>query len=133
MSGPADRAKSLARIVAVQSEMVKRAEWKLATARRQRASLDEERRLLAALVACEQPLGQGLARAALRTAAGLDVRVAVAVAEVDQLESELRSLKRRDKAVSRMAEEADMAARRADEAKSLNATMEAWLARASLP
>lgn len=133
MSAVSRRALGLARIAAVQAEMVKLAEWKLTAARRRREGLDEERRLLVALVACETPLGLGLARAAVRTAAGLDGHIAAVIAEIETLEGDLRSLRCRDKAVTNLSDAARTAARRADEATALGTTMEAWLARASLP
>ncbi len=134
MSAVSDRARSLARIAAVQAEMVKLAEWKLAAARRDRDALDEERRLLATFVGGEEALGAGLARAALRTARVIDVRLAQ-VEERDRRSGGASStkLRRRDKAVTGMAGEARQAARRGDEAVALGETMEAWLARASLP
>ena len=133
MSAVSDRARSLARIAAVQAEMVKLAEWKLAAARRDRDALEEERRLLATFVGGEEALGAGVARAALRTARGIEIRIAQVEDAVGSLESQLRSLRRRDKAVTGMAGEARQAARREDEAVALGQTMEAWLARASLP
>lgn len=133
MSAVSDRARNLARIAAVQAEMVKLAEWKLAAARRDRDALEEERRLLATFVGGEEALGAGLARAALRTARVIEIRIAQVENTVGSLESQLRSLKRRDKAVAGMAGEARQAARREDEAVALGQTMEAWLARASLP
>ena len=133
MTAVSDRARTLARIAAVQAEMVKLAEWKLAAARRDRDSLEEERRLLATFVGGEEALGAGLARAALRTARVIDIRIAQVDDAVAALESHLRSLRCRDKAVAGMAGEARQAARREDEAVALGETMEAWLARASLP
>ena len=133
MSAVSDRARSLARIAAVQAEMVKLAEWKLAAARRDRDALEEERRLLATFVGGEEALGAGVARAALRTARVIEIRIAQVEDAVGSLESQLRSLRRRDKAVTGMAGEARQAARREDEAVALGQTMEAWLARASLP
>ena len=133
MSAVSDRARNLARIAAVQAEMVKLAEWKLAAARRDRDALEEERRLLATFVGGEEALGAGLARAALRTARVIEIRIAQVEDAVGSLESQLRSLRRRDKAVTGMAGEARQAARREDEAVALGQTMEAWLARASLP
>ena len=133
MSAVSDRARNLARIAAVQAEMVKLAEWKLAAARRDRDALEEERRLLATFVGGEEALGAGLARAALRTARVIEIRIAQVEDAVGSLESQLRSLRRRDKAVAGMAGEARQAARREDEAVALGQTMEAWLARASLP
>lgn len=133
MSTVSDRARSLARIAAVQAEMVKLAEWKLAAARRDRDNLEEERRLLATFVGGEEALGAGLARAALRTARVIDVRLAQVSDAIAALESQLQSLRRRDKAVAGMAGDARQAARREDEAVALGQTMEAWLARASLP
>lgn len=133
MSDASRRASGLARIAAVQAEMVKLAEWRLAAAQRRMEGLDQERRMLAALVACQEPLGEKLARAALRTAAGLDGRIAVASAEIDALGHELRALRCRDKVAAKLSDEARATARRVDEAAALGATMEAWLARASLP
>ena len=66
MSAVADRARSLARIAAVQGEMVKLAEWKLAAARRDRDGLEEERRLHAPLVGGGEGLRAGAARGAGR-------------------------------------------------------------------
>ena len=133
MSAVSDRAGNLARIAAVQAEMVKLAEWKLAAARRDRDAIEEERRLLSTFVGGEEALGAGLARAALRTARVIEVRIAQVEDEVAALESQLRSLRCRDKAVAGMARDARQAARREDESVALGETMEAWLARASLP
>ncbi len=133
MSAVSDRARSLARIAAVQAEMVKLAEWKLAAARRDRDALAEERRLLATFVGGEEVLGAGLARAALRTARVIDVRLVQVESGIAALEDQLDNLRRRDKAVTGVAGEARQAARREEEAVALGETMEAWLARASLP
>ena len=133
MSAISERAASLARIAAVQAEMVKLAEWKLTAACRKRDGFAEERRLLATFVGGEEALGAGLARAALRTARVTDSRIAQVEGEIAGLETQLRHLRCRDKAVTGMARDARQAARREDEAVSLGDTMEAWLARASLP
>ncbi len=133
MSAVSDRARSLARIAAVQADMVKLAEWKLAAARRDRDNVEEERRLLATFVGGEEALGAGLARAALRTARVTDVRITQIAVEIAALENQLRDLQRRDKAVAGVTRDAREAARREDEAAVLGETMEAWLARASLP
>lgn len=133
MSAVSDRARSLARIASVQAEMVKLAEWKLAAARRSRDGVERERRLLADLVGGEEALGEALARAALRTAKALDGRLAQSGRDVAALEAELQRLRRRDKAMAGLAGEARQAARREDEGRALEATMEAWLVRASLP
>ena len=133
MSAGSARAKTLARIASVQAEMVKLAEWRLVAARRRRDDLDEERRLLAALVGGEEALGATLAQAALRTARATENRRSDTEREVATLDVELRLLRRRDKALAGMIGEARQAARREHEAKMLGETMEAWLARASLP
>ena len=133
MSAVSERAKSLARIAAVQAKMVELAEFKLDAARSRRDSLDADRALLSALVGGEQALGAGLARAALRSARALDARIGQAGTEIAALQGELVALRRRDHTVASMAEDARGAARREEEAKALDETMEAWLARASLP
>ena len=133
MSKVTDRAKSLARIGEVQAQMVELAEARLAAARRARDALHEERRLLAGLVGGEEALGVGLARAALRTAKALNGRIGAAERQVVALEDNLQRLRRRDKAVAAIAGAARQAKRREDEGRALEATMEAWLARASLP
>lgn len=133
MSAVSDRAKSLARIAAVQAELVKLAEWKLAAACRDRDALADERRLLASFVGGEEALGAGLATAALRTARVVEVRMAQVATEIAGLQSQLQSLRRRDKVVVDMAGEARRSAQREGEAVALSETMEAWLARASLP
>lgn len=130
MSAISERAASLARIAAVQAEMVKLAEWKLAAARRTHDGLLEERRLLATFVGGEEALGAGLARSALRTARTTAGKIAQVEGEVAVLESQLRDLKCRDKAVAGLAGKAREAARREGEAVALAATMDAWLARA---
>ncbi len=133
MSAVSDRARSLARIAAVQAKMVELAESKLAAARRRRDALDEDRALLTTLVGGEEALGAGLARAALRSAKALDARIDQAGSEIAALQGELDGLRRRDHTVASMAKDARGAARREQEAKALGETMEAWLARASLP
>ena len=95
--------------------------------------LAEERRLLATFVGGEEVLGAGLARAALRTARVIDVRLVQVESGIAALEDQLNNLRRRDKAVTGVAGEARQAARREEEAVALGETMEAWLARASLP
>ncbi len=133
MSVVSNRAKSLARIAAVQAELVKLAEWKLAAASRDRDALEEERRLLAGFVGGEEALGAALAAAALRTARVVETRMAQVAREIAGLESQVQSLRRRDKVVADMAGGARRAAQREDEAVALTETMEAWLGRASLP
>ena len=133
MTAVAERARSLARIAAVQAKMVELAEIKLAASQRRRDRLEEERALLTGLISGEAALGPGLARAALRSTKALDARISQAGSEIAALKGELDGLRRRDHTVASMAKDARGAARREEEAKALGETMEAWLARASLP
>ena len=129
----ADRARALERIAKVQAEMVKLADWKLVAARRTREGLMTERLALASLVGGEEPLGVNLSKAAIRTGISIDRRVIETDGTIARLQTELTKLRRRDQAVTSMSRDANAMARREAEAKDLSETMEAWLARASLP
>lgn len=123
-----DRDRTLRRIAAVQADMVKLAEWRLAAADGRCRELEADRLRLAAFVSGESALGQPLAKAALRTAGAIDAGLRRATAEAATLKRELDVLRRRDHAVSAMAQEAAAAARRRLEASELDRTVEAWLA-----
>ncbi len=126
-----DRAKSLQRIAKVQAEMVKLAEWRLAAADRQMAALAEDRARLADYAAGAGALGEPLSKAALRSMLTIDRRVSEVRHGRLAEQARLDTLRRRDHAVTAMAEAATTEARRAAEAADLVLATEAWLARQS--
>lgn len=124
-----DRAKSLQRIAKVQAEMVKLCEWRVAAADRQIADLAADRARLADYAASEGSLGEALAKMALRSMTTIDRRDSEVRRRCEIEKARLDTLRRRDHAVAAMADAATTAARRAEDARELVLTMEAWLAR----
>lgn len=130
-----DRLRSLRRIEAVQIQMVRRAEGRLAAAERACRDNEADKARLRDYVAGEGALGVPLARAALASLQSVDRRLAAAERERMAQRAALDLLRRRERVVATMADAAALAARRAAEDRDLAATMEAWLAGqgASLP
>ena len=125
----ADRLKALRRIEKVQADMAKLAEWRIAAADRQIASLAADRACLADYVTGDGGLGVPLAKAALVSMLAVDRRSDVAkrirIAEREKLDA----LRRRGSVVAAAVGAAEREARRAAEAAELAAFMEGWLAR----
>lgn len=124
----AARLKSLRRIEAVQAEMTRLAEWRLAAAERACRAAAEDKARLDAFVGDEVAVGAPLARAALRTSKGIERRLASAEAERALERDRLDALRRRDGALEAAVSRAAVAARREAEARELGEVIEAWLA-----
>ena len=129
----ADRLKSLERIQAVQAQMVRLTEWRLAAAERACRTLADDQVRLRAYVACEglvgeSALGAPLAKAALKSIHGVDRKLVEAERDREIEQQKLGALKRRERVAAAMTEQAQASARRADEDRFLATTMDAWFA-----
>ena len=139
----ADRLKSLARIQAVQAQMVRLTEWRLAAAERTCRALSEDQMRLRAYVsgegqtseglasegpAGESALGAPLAKAALKSIHGVDRKLVQAERDRDAEHHKFGVLKRRERVAASMTEQAQALARRAGEDRDLRLTMDAWIA-----
>ena len=131
----ADRLSSLRRIEAMQKQMVRLSDWRLALTERACRDLDGERERLRGYIVGEGALGVPLAKAALKSLGAVEKRQVTAIAARDAEIGRRDALRRRETVVARMAEEAAFDAKRAEEDRDLKTTMEAWLAArsASLP
>lgn len=134
MRQASDRARALKRIAAVQADMVKFADSKVARAQATRSRVVEEIGHLSSFTSGEGALGPTLTRAVLRTAKSLESQRIAAERDVDAALAVLQAAKRREHAAKALCEDAGRAARREAEGKALSDTLEAWLAgRSSLP
>ena len=124
----ADRLKSLRRIEAVQADMIRLAEWRLAAADKACRELAEQAARLRDYVAGGGSPGVMLSRAALKSLGDIDRRLATAEQDRVAQRTLLEALRRRDHALDAVVQRAATAARRDGEARDLAATMEAWLA-----
>ena len=124
----ADRLKSLRRLEAVQTDMIKLVEWRLTTAETACRELSADAARLRDYVSGEGSLGVTMGRAALRSLGDLDRRLAAA--EQDRLahRAKLDALRRRDHALGSVVRRAAEVERRDSEARDLAVTLEAWLA-----
>ncbi len=127
----------LRRIEAVQAQMVRLGEARLAAATLATQTLAADAARLrhylsgdgAEGAASALPLGAPFIKAALRTSLAIERRLAVAEGEKQAQLRRLEELRRRAGVVERMATEAAVAARRVVEDRALAQAMEAWLAR----
>ena len=124
----ADRLKSLRRIEAVQAQMVRLAEWRLAAAERSCREAADDQARLRDYIAADDPHGLPLARAALQSIKDVDRKLASADRERTVQKTALDHLRRRERVASAMAEAAAAVARREGEDRDLTVTIEAWLA-----
>jgi hypothetical protein len=131
----ADRLASLRRIEAVQKQMVRLSDWRLALAQQACRDLEADRERLRGYIVGEGALGVPLAKAALNSLDTIEKRRAAAIAKRDAEIGRRDALRLRETVVARMTEEAALDARRAEEDRDLKTTMEAWLVArdASLP
>ncbi len=128
----------LKRIEAVQAQMVRLGEARLAAATREAETLAADAARLRDYLAGDGmdgaapaaiPLGAPLVKAALKTSLAIERRLAAAEREKGEQAERLAELRRRAGVVERMAADATVAARRVDEDRALAQAMEAWLAR----
>ncbi len=127
----------LKRIEAVQAQMVRLGEARLAAATRAAHDLAADSARLrdylsgegADGVAPAIPLGAPLVKAALKTSLAIERRLAAAEGERQAQALRLEELRARARAVERMGAEAAVAARRVEEDRALAQALEAWLAR----
>ena len=129
----ASRLKSLERIQAVQTQMVRLTEWRLAAAEHAcRDLVGDQTRLReyvsGAGLAGESTLGAPLAKAALKSIHAVDRKLAQAERDREAAQRKLGTLKRRERVVASMTEQAQATARRADEDRDLARTLDAWFA-----
>ena len=124
----ANRLAALERIQAVQAQMVRLTEWKLAAADKACRHLKADQERLRDYVAGENALGVLLAKAALKSMDAVESKL-VQAEQVRALETDrLGALKRRENVASSMRATAAVEARRSEEDRDLAQTMEAWLA-----
>lgn len=124
----ATRLDALRRIAAVQDDMKKLVEWQLSQAGAACRDAAADRARLDSLIGNADPLGAGLARAALRATKSVDRRLASAEAERDLQQGRLREIQRREHALGAALGRAEIAARREGEARDLRDVLDAWLA-----
>ncbi len=131
----ADRLAILRRIETVQKQMVHLSDWRIALAEQVCRNLADDRERLRAYIVGEGLLGVPLAKAALKSLDGVETRRALADAARDAEIKRRDFLRRRERVVATMADEAALVAARADEERDMKVTIEAWLAArsASLP
>ena len=134
----ADRLTSLDRIQAVQAQMVRLTEWRLAAAERACRDLADDQTRLRAYVsseglAGESALGAPLTKAALKSIHGVDRKLVKAEHDREAEHRKLGALKRRERVATSMKEQAQAIARRVDEDKDLALTMDAWFANVGRP
>ncbi len=134
-----DRLKTLRRIEAVQGEMIKLTEWRLAAAERACRDIAADARRLRGFIGGHDeesidgdfdrgPLGSTLTRAAQKALGSLNQRLAAAEQDRAEQRAKLDTLRRRDHAVHAATRRAATSARRDEEARELAAVVEAWLA-----
>ncbi len=131
----ADRLANLRRIQAVQKQLVRLGDWRVAMAEQACRELEADRERLRGYIVGEGALGVPLSKAALKSLDRVEKRRTGAMAQRDAERARQDALRRRDHVIAGMAEDAALAARRADEDRDMKLTMEAWLAAhgASLP
>lgn len=122
------RLKSLERMASVQAQMVRLAEWRLATAERVCHDLNDDKTRLRAYVADEGSLGVPLAKAALRSLDMLDKRLEAAEILRSESLATLDAATRRRRAIDEFTGRVRATVRRAEEDRDLAATVDAWLA-----
>ena len=122
----ADRSKSLARIRAVQDDLVKLARWRLSQAERAQRELTTAKSTLDGFIEGPESAGAPLAEAALRSLKTVGKRLALAENERRIQHGKLDDLLRRDQALDAACRRASLAARRAQEARDLRDVLEAW-------
>ena len=129
----AERAKSLRRIAAVQQEMVRLSEWRVAAAGRLCQDLADDKTRLQGYVVEQGALGVNLAKAALRSLHGLDGRLAQAERLRAASQTALVEAKRRAHVADGLFDRVDRMERREQEGRELAATIDAWLLGSKAP
>ncbi len=124
----ADRLRSLRRIAAVQRQMVRLSEWRLAAAERSCHDVAADQARLQGYVVKEGSLGVALAKSALRSLHRLDGKLVTAERARDTSRDALESSKRRETVVTDLTDRVSRATRRANEDRELATTIESWLA-----
>jgi hypothetical protein len=124
----ADRQKSLRRLVAVQGQMVRLNEWRLAQAEQSCRMIEESQTRLQTYVVEEGALGATLARAALRSLHGLDKLLAEAERQRAASQKALEGAKQRAKTAEKVSDRVGREARRSAEDRELARVVETWLA-----
>ena len=128
----ADRLAALKRIQGVQTQMARLAEWRIAAADRACRVLADDQARLREYVSTDGSIGVALAKAALKSIIEVDRRLVRAQTDRACENAKLVELKRGERVVTTMHDEAAVKARRADEDRDLARTLDAWLARDQL-
>ncbi len=113
-----DRLQGMQRLLRLQGDIKRMADWRLAEAERASAEVEEAQRALAAFVDGEVLTGP-LATAAIGQAKRLNVRAVAAVRRVESEADAMREATARQKLAGRMVEELGRAERAARERKDL--------------
>lgn len=129
------RLTTLRRIETMQKRLVALADLRLAAADRLCGDLTADQTQLRDFIGQSEPLGEGLAKAALRSTHDIDRRLVDAARLRDRQRIQRDLLKRREHAVISMVGAEAIVARREAEDRDLAEIMDAWLALgdASLP
>jgi hypothetical protein len=120
-----DRVKSSKRILAVQSQLVKLAEWKLNNIKRQTADLQADQERLQAFVSNADSLTSLLSDAAFRRGKSLQAAVVKSQASAARQVSHTDAMKRKEKLAEGLVDQARAAADHAAEKRQLEETIEA--------
>ncbi|MDR3464251.1 MAG: hypothetical protein P4L76_18255 [Beijerinckiaceae bacterium] len=130
-----DRLKSSKRILAVQTQLVKLAEWKLNTLKRQTAELQADQERLQEFVSHADSLSPLLSAAAFKRGKSLQTALVKSQAGAAKQVSHTDAMKRKEKLAENFADRMRAAADSAAEKRQLEETIEAasWTDDASFP
>jgi hypothetical protein len=130
-----DRVKSAKRILAVQTQLVKLAEWKLNNIKRQTIELRADQERLQAFVSDSESLSPLLSAAAFKRGKSLQTALVKSQANAAKQTNHTDAMKRREKLAESLVDQVRAAADRAAEKRALEETIEAafWTDDASFP
>ncbi len=131
----ADRAKALGRVLAVQRQVVRLAEWRLAALQRQCAEIKDDQACLQAFVAGEEALTPLLSAAAFGRGQSLLQAAAERESQAQAQSVATDAARQRERLAEKLVEAVRAEARRAAEKRHLEEAVEAWARRgdASFP
>ena len=130
-----DRAKSMARVLAVQRQMVRLSEWRLGVLQGQCAAIKEDQQRLHAFVSSEEALSPLLSAAAFARGQALLVAASEKKQRAEAQSHLTNSMRRRERLAEKLVDKLQAAAEQAAEKRSLQDVIEAFAQRgdASFP
>ena len=131
----ADRAKSMKRVLDLQRQVVRLAEWRLGVLKQQRIQIEEDQARLHAFVSADEALGPLLSAAAYGHGQAL-IKAATERSGEEAAQSRLTdSMRRRERLAEKLVDKLQAEADRATEKRSLQEVIQAWSSRddASFP